>query len=464
MRTHHGPALRLLLGAALLSGCAEPVDPPSPLAASIDSILSVALDDGPLAGASVAVVRGGEPIFQGFYGLADVERGLPVTADTRFNVASVAKIIAAATVLRLAEEGRLSLDQPVVELLPELEGRAVLEGVQVRHLLDMTSGLPDYVSADLERWLQTREPLDPSFVLDELSRSEKVFDPGEQWMYTNTGFYLAGLIVERVAAAPWAEVVDAQVVSPLGLRATGLCDEMGAERSIGYEATDSGFVRSVQDAERGVRGDAGLCTTATELALLPDRLRSDGLTAASLQRMLAPTRLLNGTGVDYGLGVARGRLFGRNLWGHLGGSGSIVAALYHFVPDTVSVAVVVNTRQASLGGLELVADVAAAVLAVGSPSLPTAIPGDASLAAFEGRFVGDRSRTEYQMRVVENALVRSEPGDPESALALTRIGPLEFGRADWPLDRFLFHRMEGAVTGYSAYYNGIFDGYYARRD
>ena len=458
----------LMAGAWATAACTGATPEPYRAAAVIDSIMRSALHDGPLVGASVSVAEGGTPVFTGSYGLADVATGRPVTTDTRFNVASVGKIVAATTVLRLVDEGRMRLDAEVTDLLPELRGAPALEGVELRHLLDMTSGLPDYVDADFERWVATRQPLDPAFVLDHVRDHPRVFAPGAGWMYTNTGFYLAGMAVGRVVGTSWGDYVTGEVLPALGLAETGLCDEAGGARSVGYERSGTTFVPSVQDQETGVRGDAGLCATTADLAVLPARLRAGGVSAEALRLMTSATRLEDGTDVDYGVGVARGRLFGQELWGHMGGSGSIVAVLVHFEAADVSIAIAVNTRRASLGALVLLGQVAHVVLAPdrpGSPPVaPPGAPADSVLSALVGTYVGDRSRTTYAVRVEEGTLVRTLPGDPGTELRLLWRGGLDFGRADWPLDRFRFHVVEGRVTGFSAYYNGVFDGYYARAD
>ena len=432
-------------------------------AAAIDSVMSVALETGPFVGASVSVAERGELAFVGSYGLADLERGAPVTSDTRFNIASVGKVVAATAIMRLVEEGLVRLEDPVVDLLPELRDAIPVQGVQVRHLLNMTSGLPDYVASDLVRWEATRAPLEPEFVLEHVRGKQRVFEPGSEWMYSNTGFYLTGLIVERITGMPWGEFITQDVLDALELSQTGLCDEAGGDRSVGYQVSDSGFVRSIQDQETGLRGDGGLCATTSEVALLPARLR-EGLLPESFREMVSPTRLANGATVDYGHGVARGWIFDRDLWGHLGGAGSLVSVLLHFDAEDTSIALAVNTRDASFGALVLVAEVARAVLArVGAAPEPGVVP-DGLLSQLAGTYVGDRSRTTYVFTVEDDVLTRSQPGVAASGLGLRWAGDLDFGREDWPYDRFRFHIVDQQVVGFSAYYNGFFDGYYARRN
>lgn len=452
-----------LLGTALwlIVGCNAGQSGEFRARAAVDSLMKSALESGQLVGASVSIAEGSDLVFVGSYGLADLEAAVPVTRDTRFNVASVGKIIASATVMRLVDDDLVSLDDEAAAFLPDLEDEPSLEGVRLGHLLNMTSGLSDYVQADLARWETTRAPLEPAFVLDHVRTEQRLFDPGSEWMYSNTGFYLAGLIVEQVMGRSWGDFVTEDVLPELGLDRSGLCDEAGSERSIGYQATDSGFVRSVQDQETGVRGDAGICATTSDIALLPTRLRGGALSPEALSSMLSPTRLENGTVVDYGYGVSRGRLFGRPLWGHLGGAGSLVAVLMHFESDDISITLAVNTRDASLGALVLIAEVARVVLPMGDAGPTTEAPPEQLLSQLVGTYIGDRSRTSYSVSLDGGTLgIRS----PDSTVPLIWREELEFGRDDWPLDRFRFHIVDGRVTGFSAYYNGLFDGYRVRRD
>ncbi|MEZ4584811.1 MAG: hypothetical protein R2909_00215 [Gemmatimonadales bacterium] len=239
-------------------------------------------------------------------------------------------------------------------------------------------------------------------------------------------------------------------------------DTAGEARSIGYEVQGEALVPSVMDRETGLRGDGGFCGTAGAIAMLPTKLRRGGLSAASLAEMTGATRLSNQVEVDYGIGVAKGSLFGRRLWGHLGGFGSYVAVLAHFPDDETTISVLINTRFAELGALVLFADVAAAVFQVETePLLDRPVP-DSVAGALAGLYVGDRERRELEIVGSGSRVVRRTPGADAEPLALAWQGGLTFGRADWPLDRFRFHRVGGDVVSLSVYYNGFFDGYYAR--
>lgn len=451
-----------LLLALLLVAC-TPADPaPDPLAARIDSIALDMRDRGPLAGLSIAVARSGRIVHARGYGLASRETGQPATASTPYNIASVAKILAAATVASLVDDGLLALDDRIVDRLPVLARETALADVTLGDALSMTAGLPDYIDDDLERWTRTREPLGSAFVLDWLHRRPLLEPPRTQWIYSNTGFYLAGLIVERITGYPWAEMVDSAVAGPLGLDSIDLCDDVGPVRARGYELRDGAFVVSVQDLEEGIRGDAGLCASVEDLALLPSRLLRRGiLSDTMLSRMLGRTVLDDGRAVDYGLGVARGELLGHTLWGHLGGAGSIIAVLAHYPADDVTIAVLTNTRRAAVDALVVEGEVARLVLGLESPELRD-LPLGNDDPIYEGTYRGDRTGTVWSFVREGPHLVRiTEDG---TRLTLLRQDDHTFGRADWPMDRFVFHVRDGRATAVATFLNGFFDGDYRRYD
>lgn len=412
-------------------------------------------------GLSIAVAQRGEVVYERGFGKADLAAGVSASPSTVYNVASTAKILAAVTVMHLVESGRLNLDDSLEELLPDVPNREAAGDITLRQLLNMTSGLADYVGADVERLAaEPSAPLRPEFVLDFVRTAPLTHEPGTNWIYTNTGFYLAGLIVERITGRAWADFVIEDIVRPLELRETHLCDEVADSRARGYERVGDGFILSVLDAERGVRGDAGLCASVRDLALLPSALAGGAVVSSEgLNAMTAPTHLGRGLTVEYGLGVSTGEIGGHRLWGHLGGSGSIVSTLAHYPDDDVTVAVLVNTRRANVGALALEGEVARIVFGL-EPSIPDIAVDSATASALRGTYIGDRDANSYRIDYDGETMLRVSLDGTE--LRLVRHGADSFGRADWPFDRIVFQRVNGRAEAYSAYYNGFFDGYYRR--
>ncbi len=445
----------------LLVGCGGESEPRFPHTEALDSLGDAALIDGPIVGLSIAIANGGELVYERGFGVADLSSGARASPSTVYNIASTAKILAAVAVMNLVESGRISLDDSLADLLPDVASRGALGDATLRQLLNMTSGLRDYVGADLERLAANPSvPLSSEFVLDFVRTAPLTHQPGTNWIYTNTGFYLAGLVVERVTGRAWADFIIEDIVRPLGLLETHLCDDVADSRARGYERDEDGFIPSVLDAERGVRGDAGLCASVRDLALLPKALASGSvISSVGLNAMTAPTALGRGLAIDYGLGVSSGEIGGHRLWGHLGGSGSIVSTLAHYPDDEVTVAVLVNTRGANLGALALEGEVARIVFGL-DPSLANIAVDSATGSALRGTYTGDREAT--RVRIAHDGASLLRVSADNSRLPLLRQGADSFGRADWPFDRIVFQRVNGRAEAYSAYYNGFFDGYYRR--
>ncbi len=173
----------------------------------------------------------------------------------------------------------------------------------MRHLLSHTSGLPDYEAAHTKYWLAGGKPVSAKFVLDFLSGRPLEFEPGSRWSYSNSGYYLLGMIVERVSGQPYGEFVRDEIAAPLGLVATAPCDEVfgSAAATRGYDATEKGLVASRLIGAPNIVADGGLCSTVGDLARLPAALaRGDVVNAASLAKMREATTLASGVAVDYG--------------------------------------------------------------------------------------------------------------------------------------------------------------------
>ena len=209
------PAVALfavVLGLLPVAGSAAPVlTPPD---AGIDGLMQAY--DGRVPGAAVLVLHDGQPVFRRGYGLAVVEDGTAVTAASNFRLASVSKQFTAAAVLLLVEDGRLGLNQPARQWLPELPPAAA--AITIRQLLSHTSGLLDY--EDLMDPADTRQVHDAD-VLTLLSREDRLnFAPGTQYRYSNSGYALLALIVGRASGQDFATFLQQRIFRPLGMAHT----------------------------------------------------------------------------------------------------------------------------------------------------------------------------------------------------------------------------------------------------
>jgi len=171
---------------------------------------AVASRDGP--GVVALIARGDKVMFREERGRANIELGVPVAAGDTFRIASVTKMFTAALVLKLSEQGKLSLDDRLAQYLPDFPGA---QGMTLRQLLSHTSGVSDIVH-DLQPGFSRRD-VDTATLVGEIAKRPPDFAPGAGWAYSNSGYILLGAVIEKVTGQPWHAVIAAQLLQPLGL-------------------------------------------------------------------------------------------------------------------------------------------------------------------------------------------------------------------------------------------------------
>jgi CubicO group peptidase (beta-lactamase class C family) len=171
------------------------------LARTIDSLATSTLVEGPVAGISIAVVRGRDTVVMKGYGFADVENDVPATAATVYRIGSITKQFTASDVMRLIEQGRLSLDDSIGKHMPTLP--VAWRGVKIRQLLNHTSGIPSYTSAGPKWATRMRLELPHDTLIGIIANDPMDFPVGSQWRYNNTGYYLLGMLIERITGQPY---------------------------------------------------------------------------------------------------------------------------------------------------------------------------------------------------------------------------------------------------------------------
>lgn len=392
---HRWPArTRAALAAVLLAAAPAlaQTGPASParLQQAVDSVAARALGI-PVEGISVAVVRGDSVLLQSAYGLADVEDGRPVTPETVFEIGSATKPFTAAAVFRLAEEGRLSLDDEVGRHLPPLRERAA--GVTLRHLLSHTSGLARaWAVEDLSA------PSSPQAVVDSLAARPVESAPGERYAYNNNGFILLGLVVEAASGVPYAEYLDRTFLRPLGLASVAPCEELSAERMArGYTHPTRGPAEAAPAPSHHptVTFSAGaLCATAGDLARWQRALASGRVVSPEgYQFMTTPVVPASGRPAPYGLGIEVASLDGRPSAGHGGATPGFVVEAAYLPGDSLGVAVLTNGVYAGSVVSEMVRAVARAALGLPQPAVEDRPLTPAERDRFSGTYTLGEART-----------------------------------------------------------------------
>jgi D-alanyl-D-alanine carboxypeptidase len=279
------------------------------------------------------VARQGGPIYAHAYGLADRAAHTKNRLDTQFNLASVGKMFTGVAVAQLVERGRVRFSDPVGRYVPGLP-RRIGARVTVGELLDHTSGLGDYFADPGYDALRPRLRTLADY-LPLIAHERLAFKPGTRFSYSNSGFILAGLVVEHVTGEPFAVYLRRHVWSPAGMLHTTCTGGAGPGRAVGY--TDSGTTNTGTLPPNGT--SAGGCySTADDLLRFADALLRHRLLAAAMTRLVTTSHVgAPGGGYGYGFGIRRG-----TIW-HNGGAPG-VATEVDIDPRTGLVAIVLENR------------------------------------------------------------------------------------------------------------------------
>ncbi len=311
----------------------------------VDGIVRDATRDGRTPGVSVAVAHGGRIVHAKGYGLANVELKVPATTDTVYRVGSITKQFTAAAIMQVVEQGKMSLDDPIEKFLPDYPIRG--RHITIRHLLNHTSGIKSYTSLGLEFLAVTRQDLRHEDLIALFKDEPDDFQPGEKWLYDNSGYYLLGVILEKVTGDSYGEYVQGQLFTPLGLSSTLYCDvePIVKNRASGYQV---GLDKQLRNADfismKNPFAAGSLCSTVKDLVTWTSALAGGKVvTAASYAQMIAPTKLADGTEQAYGFGLMPGRLEGHPQIAHGGGINGFASMLMYFPKDDVTVVVLTNS-------------------------------------------------------------------------------------------------------------------------
>jgi ABC-type multidrug transport system ATPase subunit/CubicO group peptidase (beta-lactamase class C family) len=302
---------------------------------------------------SVLIARGEGVLFSKGFGYADLERRIPDTSATRFQIGSITKQFTAAAILMLEEQGKLNITDRVYAHLPEAP--AAWNDVRLFHLLTHTSGLPEILGfPELQRAIAL--PHTPEQLVTLLFDKPLEFAPGQRMRYSNSGYILLGYILERVSGETYEQFLKKHIFDPLGMRDTGCEFARDGVPGLaqGYVRGDQGPMKAKTVHRSNAYSAGGLYSTTADL-LRWERGLFGGkvLSPASFAKMLKPFK--NG----YALGVTLHSANGRRQIGHSGATWGFASLLTYFPKSGLCVAVLSNLRgQAMEEMTQIVSDLA----------------------------------------------------------------------------------------------------------
>lgn len=355
--------IQRICGTLLLVSLAIATTLPASLAAdeTTDKVdkLFAAWDKTTTPGAALAVVKDGKIIYERGYGMAKLEDGIVNTPDKVFDIGSVSKQFTAMCVAMLVREGKVGLDDDIRKYLPEMP--AYERPVTVRHLLHHTSGLRDYNALlELAGFRADADSPTVEEALEIVRRQKKLnYTPGEEYSYTNTGFFLLSQIVERVSRKSLNAFAQERIFGPLGMTKTLFQDDhtqVIKDRATGYMRGEGGFKICMSNWDE--TGDGNVYTTVRDLFLW-DQAFYTGALGKGLMDMLQTTGVLNsGKAIDYAWGLVISEYKGLKVVEHGGAWAGFRAALVRFPEQKFSVIILANLDEIDPSGLAFkVADI-----------------------------------------------------------------------------------------------------------
>ncbi|WP_419948313.1 serine hydrolase domain-containing protein [Candidatus Palauibacter sp.] len=347
--------LILPLAAGLACANADSGDAPAGTVelAALDAVFAeYSAPDGP--GCAFAASRDGQEVMARAYGMANLEWDIPNTPETVFEPGSVSKQFTAAATILLALDGTIDLDDDIREYFPEMPDYG--EPITVRMLIHHTSGLRDWGSvAGIHGWGRTTRIHTHKHALDIASRQRSLnYEPGRYYSYTNTGYNLQAMLVERVTGQTFDEFSQERIFQPLGMTKTQWRDdftEIVEERSVGYRRGEDGEWHMLMPFEN-VHGNGGLLTTVGDLLRFTRNLDTGEVGGPEFVRLMHEQGMLStGRQISYAGGLFVGEYKGVREVQHSGGTAAYRGFLTRFPDHGIAVSVMCNAGPANPGRL-----------------------------------------------------------------------------------------------------------------
>ena len=369
-------------------------------------------------GLAVAVVEKGQVVHKRGYGQASLEHGIPITSQSVFDIASVSKQFAAFAIAQLVEEEKVSLDDDIRKYIPEMPDLG--EVITVRHLVHHTSGLRDWpgVLAMAGRSMEDVISMEEIFAMARHQTSLN-FPPGQQYSYSNTGYNLLAILVERVSGMSFRKYTDRHIFRPLGMLHTWFLDnheELVPERAYGYQPGQSNY-RRVGNGLMAL-GSSSLHTTIDDLIRWVQNFSTRQVGADAVHAMMEDRGVLtSGDSIAYAFGQVISAYRGLRTISHTGSWGGFRTILLRFPDQELSIILLSNTTEVYSQGLAFqIADSYLGELMEAAPMPPSTPPPVAFSPGEYAGFYDVSTALIIELRKAEDKLLAVLPAAPPSEL------------------------------------------------
>jgi len=411
----------LVLGAMLAAACVHAVGAQSLDAATvrrIDSVFARFTPETP--GCAAGVYQNGRVLFAKGYGSANIEYSVPITPQTPFIMGSVSKQFTAAAIALLVQDGRIRLDDDVHKYVPELPDYG--KKITIDQLVHHTSGVRDFWSLVDASGMRQDDGYTVADVVKLASRQQHLnFDPGAEYNYSNTGYVLLGVIVQRASGKSLREFAAERIFRPLGMTVSHFHDDHTQPvrgRAIAYSPLSGGGGGwKINVWNNDIVGQGGLMTTLEELQKWDENFYTGTVGGWTLlSRQLERGVLNDGKQIAYAFGLEIGEYRGLPMVEHSGSTGGYRSDITRFPEQHTSLATICNVSNADAVGLaHRMADVVlgsrftkpatANVRGAGQVTAPAIALTQSERAAMTGRFYSPELDATYELRDAGDALI-----------------------------------------------------------
>ena len=336
--------ISLLVSATFLTACEgdKTVSDHSPLVEVADSLFISSVDSSFIAGASVIVYQNGKMLVDKSYGYANLELAVQMPDDASFEIGSVTKQFTSAAILKLADKGKLSLEDDFTKYLEfDTKGRTI----SINQLLNHTSGIPSYTELpefeDIVAQTYTRDTL-----LRIVEQNDFLFEPGEAMIYNKSAYFILGLIIEKITERTYEDYLKEEFFEPLGMNNTyySSTSKVIPNRAFGYSYTDDGFIQKQYIDHTWPYSAGSLSSTTDDLLVWMRALHQGKVFDEELYNaLISPRQLNDGVNIRYAMGLVNYLNFGHREIGHGGGIPGFLSATKYFPEEDLFIICLVNT-------------------------------------------------------------------------------------------------------------------------
>lgn len=415
-------------------------------------------DNGDVPGCSLGIIKEGKLIYAKGYGMANMEYDIPNSASSVFRIGSTSKQFTAACIVLLAEKGNLNYDESLKSIFPDFPDYA--HKITIRHLMNHTSGIRDYIQlAVLKGFGEDDFYVDDDVMRWLINQSELNFKPGEEYLYSNSGFWLLGQIVNKKAGMNMADFAREVIFEPLGMDDTHFHNDhtrIVKNRASGYLPDTDGDYR-ISMTTLDMIGDGGIYTTINDIKKWDDAFYDLSVLDKRFWKEMTQQGILNnGNVTDYASGLMIGDYKGLKTIRHGGAFVGFRAELLRFPEERISIAILANrgdaepwTKAEQIADLLLTDKLTEKVPEDGDRADATVSEkefeqGDIDLNEYSGSYYSKELDVTYIFDV-ENGSLNARFKDKKSIMDCTMS---EIDQFKMELGLVKFQRKDGMISGF----------------